>query len=200
MVNLVYLSILATLSLAILGVLRRERERYKATIILAATFFSAVGAVAEFVNSSRYHDAWIAATESTVLSARDAYYEALLVSDEIPTSDDPAVDSIGVGGEPLSGSVQENAPFAWYTFTAEHEGLHVVETVAPESNEMDTILELFSDRGQLLAENDDIEPGTDLYSRIVRRLDPGIYLVRVRGWRGDTGAYRIQVNRSVESG
>lgn len=58
--------------------------------------------------------------------------------------------------------------------------------------EVDTVLDLLSESGQILATHDDIDASLDLYcSRITAPLDPGTYIVRVRGF--GTGQYAVSV-------
>lgn len=60
--------------------------------------------------------------------------------------------------------------------------------------EVDTVLEVYTSGGQLLASQDDVDPSRDRRcSRVSLQLQAGVYYVHVRGFGMETGQYGVSV-------
>ena len=135
--------------------------------------------------------------EDSFSVVQDAYNEVDSVA--VPSRGD--AEEIAVGRD-NAGELNETEPLRWYRFSigAEDGGRFVLETTGEGSETgVDTVLELFASDGTMIAANDDATGGTSLYSRIEELLEPGEYFLRVRGWLGDTGRYRVGVGRVDET-
>lgn len=106
---------------------------------------------------------------------------------------DAEIPSLTVDGTPLDSSIGAQSESDLYQFRADDQGDYVIETAGTT----DTFLTLAGPDSQTtqIAQNDD--GGTGLNSRISRRLDPGLYFVRVRHFSPlATGPYQVGVRRS----
>lgn len=118
---------------------------------------------------------------------------------------DSCGNAAGVGSETISGSTQGaarsgdsdcgrsgNSPSHWYRFSAEAGGQVVVRTCG---SDFDTVLSVYSDcpgeEANELTCNDDT---CNVQSEVeFTAVEGGEYLIRVAGYRGDTGNYTLAV-------
>lgn len=83
-----------------------------------------------------------------------------------------------------------------YVFTAPDEGVTVDIVVGDASNLLDTVLRIYSASGELLAENDDLEPGRTIGSGFLgASLDPGeVIILEVAGFEdAEEGAFTLSI-------
>ena len=87
------------------------------------------------------------------------------------------------------GAIEMTAPEAWYAFTPSKSGDYVISL---QESEFDTILAVYDGcGGPALGYNDD---SGDMRSRLGMYLYEGTsYSIKVSGWMGETGLYRLQV-------
>lgn len=98
----------------------------------------------------------------------------------------------------LAGEVTEAQPQVDFPLMLDAGDIVTVTTSSAEN--FDTILALTGPDGRLLAENDDMSPGT-LQSQIVLQVpSSGQYTVSVTGYGGSTGAFELDVEDGVDFG
>jgi peroxiredoxin len=104
--------------------------------------------------------------------------------------------AVGESAQPFpgSGSVEsqlEQGSEIVYSFTAQEAGQHVFET----TGELDTTLEVLTDAGRVLGENDDADANT-LNSRVEVDLEAGQgCFVAVKGYAGQGGTFGLNITR-----
>jgi hypothetical protein len=89
----------------------------------------------------------------------------------------------------VSRTIHNSSDQDWFRITSERSGVLILET----DGNMDVYMELYSDAGELLDEDDD--GGGEANSRIEFFADAGeLYIVKVRGYSSDTGSYRFRAS------
>ena len=86
----------------------------------------------------------------------------------------------------------------YFSFQAERGGEYTIETSIPSSSDVDTFITLYRSNGSSLAENDD--GGGGYASKLVWTApSSGTYYVKVEGYDGSTGGYRLSLSARVET-
>ncbi len=79
------------------------------------------------------------------------------------------------------------------TLDVDEADFYVIEITDAAEGSLDTVIELLTEEGEILATDDD--GGTDLLSKLVRRLDAGRYYLRVVGYLGEPGTAALTIQR-----
>ena len=110
--------------------------------------------------------------------------------------DDPGILDLDDLGGRVQGELTAANPFRLYRFTVHESATFEIETSPVDRLDVDTVVELFEVRdAELLTEPIEIDDdsGVENYSRIEIDLEPGQYILRVRGFLGDIGSYQLRV-------
>ncbi len=104
------------------------------------------------------------------------------------------VSAIDIGGPASLGSIGAHGEIDTYSFTVDTPGRHIIATGGPT----DVALGLFGPDSDETLRAFDNDSGRGTNARVVRRLEPGRYLVRVQHFHPTgTGDYELSVRRAA---
>ena len=119
------------------------------------------------------------------LSAMDKQFMAA----EYPREARPVTD-LAVGGQPARGAIGVHGEVDVFTFTVDRAARHILATSGPT----DVVLSLFGPNSETSLRAFDNDSGKGTNARIVRRLEPGRYVVRVQHFHPTgTGDYELSL-------
>lgn len=98
----------------------------------------------------------------------------------------------------LAGEVTDARPRVDFPLMLETGDIVTLTTSSDEN--FDTILTLTGPDGRVLAENDDMSPGTLQSQIVVQATATGRYTVSVTGYGGSTGAFELNIEEGVDFG
>ena len=97
---------------------------------------------------------------------------------------------ISVGGPAVKGSIGTHGEIDTYAFTVDQAARHVLATAGPT----DVVMTLFGPNSEQTLRAFDNDSGKGTNARIVRRLEPGKYIVRIQHFHPTgTGDYEVSV-------
>ena len=123
------------------------------------------------------------------LSDQDKAFMKAQYPREVRTTTD-----IAVGGPPVKASIGTHGEIDNYAFNVDRAGRHVLSTAGPT----DVVMTLFGPDSEQTLRAFDNDSGKGTNARIVRRLEPGRYIVRIQHFhpRG-TGEYEVSVRAAA---
>ena len=123
------------------------------------------------------------------LSEQDkAFMKAQYPREERVTTD------IDVGGPAAKGSIGTHGEIDTYAFKVDQAGRHVLATSGPT----DVVMTLFGPNSEQTLRAFDNDSGKGTNARIVRRLEPGKYIVRIQHFHPTgTGEYEVSVRAAA---
>ena len=104
-------------------------------------------------------------------------------------------------GEPVEGDLLPGVRVV-FTFTAPEKAITVDIVVGDSANLLDTVLRIYSADGELLAENDDLEPGRTIGSGFLgAQLDPNeVILLEVGGYEdAEEGTFTLSITQTADN-
>jgi len=103
----------------------------------------------------------------------------------------PLASAVSPNGSSIVGAIEEWNGEDWYVFTVPSKNVYIIETL--EGTLTDTKLFLYGPNGLTLVNSDD-NSGIGNMAKIVRYLNPGTYLVKVKAKSlGTTGTYSVRI-------
>jgi hypothetical protein len=104
------------------------------------------------------------------------------------------ITEVAVGGPAIRASIGAHGEIDQYSFTVDTPRRHIITTLGPT----DVVMGLFGPDSDEILRAFDNDSGVGTNARIVRRLEPGRYVVRVQHYRPTgTGDYELSVRRTA---